>query len=358
MRILQCIYDSPANPWVGGGGAKRVRHLLSRLHHKGHSIEILCGNFPGARLKSQWNGIHCRLTGVDTPSYALSTLSYALHARQLLWKLSPQFDLIIEDFAPWNPIFSFKNRNKTPAIVQVQNFLGRSISSKFPIIGYPIEMLEARYPAMFKHRVFVNQSLVSAFNVSGEVIPMGVEDEALDLPMTTGNYVGFLGRIDFAQKGIPDLVEALRLSGLPAVFAGRGPDEQKLVELIKDLAHVEWIGPVEGEEKWKFLSQSRVIAMPSRFEGQPLVSLEAAAAGKPIIASDIRELNFISKNNFGIQIDTTNHHQFASNLNKLFSDEEICRDYGISGREFARPRTWNAMGDRFESFCHSIVRDS
>jgi len=45
------------------------------------------------------------------------------------------------------------------------------------------------------------------------------------------------------------------------------------------------LGWVSEEEKWKLLQTAGVLIVPSSFEGQPMVILEALAAGCPVVAS-------------------------------------------------------------------------
>lgn len=46
------------------------------------------------------------------------------------------------------------------------------------------------------------------------------------------------------------------------------------------------LGWVTEEEKWKLLQTAGVLIVPSEYEGQPMVILEALAAGCPVIASE------------------------------------------------------------------------
>ncbi len=56
-------------------------------------------------------------------------------------------------------------------------------------------------------------------------------------------------------------------------------------------AGIKGLGWVTEQEKYRLLQESTAILIPSKFEGQPLVMLEALAAGCPVIASDkIHEL--------------------------------------------------------------------
>ena len=51
-------------------------------------------------------------------------------------------------------------------------------------------------------------------------------------------------------------------------------------------AGIKGLGWVSEQEKFRLLQESAAILIPSKFEGQPLVMLEALAAGCPVIASD------------------------------------------------------------------------
>ena len=50
--------------------------------------------------------------------------------------------------------------------------------------------------------------------------------------------------------------------------------------------HVKPLGWVSEEEKRTLLATAKALIVPSQFEGQPLVILEALAANCPVVASD------------------------------------------------------------------------
>ena len=70
------------------------------------------------------------------------------------------------------------------------------------------------------------------------------------------NYFLFIGRIDYYQKGLHELLaiaEQLKktLPNYKIIIAGDGPDKTRLLnEIAKlDLYNIEYIGKVEGEKK-------------------------------------------------------------------------------------------------------------
>jgi glycosyltransferase involved in cell wall biosynthesis len=106
--------------------------------------------------------------------------------------------------------------------------------------------------------------------------------------------VVFLGRFDLHQKGLDWLVEVLRARPPWALnchwsFQGRGPGEPLLQELASALGphrvQILPFGPIEDA-----LAENDVLLLPSRYEGVPLVALEAASHHVPVVASRETEL--------------------------------------------------------------------
>jgi glycosyltransferase involved in cell wall biosynthesis len=106
--------------------------------------------------------------------------------------------------------------------------------------------------------------------------------------------VVFLGRFDIHQKGLDWLVGVLRARPPWAMqchwsFQGRGPGEPLLQELASALGphrvRILPFGPIEDT-----LAASDVLLLPSRYEGVPLVALEAASRGVAIVASHETDL--------------------------------------------------------------------
>ena len=114
---------------------------------------------------------------------------------------------------------------------------------------------------------------------------------ALGLP--GGELIGIAGRISFKQKGQDTFVEAARLlarrrPGLRFVVAGEGRDRERLVQMVDRSGAGDrffMLGQVSPIDD--FLGAVDAIAIPSRFEGLPVIALEALAAGTPGIAADI-----------------------------------------------------------------------
>lgn len=102
--------------------------------------------------------------------------------------------------------------------------------------------------------------------------------------------VGYVGRFALHQKGLDWLAQTLLEEPALAqacrwLFQGRGPGEPLLQTLASSLGphRVEVVpfAPIE-----QALARSDLLLLPSRYEGLPLVALEATARGWPVVASD------------------------------------------------------------------------
>ena len=105
---------------------------------------------------------------------------------------------------------------------------------------------------------------------------------------SSSRTVLFVGRLSI-EKGIRQLLDAwgaAKMGDLTLVVVGDGPLRPSLE--ARSPANVRFIGRLPGNEVEQLMLSSRAMIFPSVwYEGQPMVLLEALAAGLPLIASDI-----------------------------------------------------------------------
>lgn len=140
--------------------------------------------------------------------------------------------------------------------------------------------------------------------------------------------IGTLSRVD-PVKGLDLLIEALSYVTFPFILkiAGNGnlEYENMLKEKIFNLGlfqHVEWVGWQSGNQKFLYLQQLDLLAIPSYTENFSMVAIEALAVGTPVLVSDqVGLFNTISKHNWG-WVTELSVKEIASNLKKVYEFAE------------------------------------
>ncbi len=102
----------------------------------------------------------------------------------------------------------------------------------------------------------------------------------------------YIGELLFA-KGIDTLIEALALlrdrheRRLSLLVVGSGPDAEALAALARERSLDRQVTFEPPQPIRNVLARSDLMVMPSRAESLPYVVLEAAAAGHPLVATDV-----------------------------------------------------------------------
>lgn len=363
MKILHLIYDHINNPWVGGGGAVRVYEICKRLSAGGHEVTVLSGRFPGAR-DYQEQGLCYKFVG-NEKNYILSTFSYAFKAARFVKKYGDQFDIIVEDFAPWNPVFS-SFLTKRPVVLHVNHKEGWNIIKRRSIPGIPFFLIEVFYPRFFHNITALSAETRRKINRSDAVIvPPGIDSALLDGLAPSGdsdaedNYILYIGRLHIRNKGLDTLLYAMRGIDSKLLLIGKGKDEDMLKKMARELAlkNLEFLGFIREDEKIKLLRKTKLFVLPSRFEGWGIVVLEAAACGIPVVVSDIPELHYAVEAGFGQSFRTGDSGDLAGKIQNLIENTELRREMGLKARLYAQQFTWDSIATTYEKFLLKVAAE-
>ncbi len=146
------------------------------------------------------------------------------------------------------------------------------------------------------------------------------------------------GRIE-AQKGHAVLLEAAakimpRWPRLRLLFAGDGSLRPHLEMHARNLElEAKWLGRQPNIERW--LAAATVVALPSWYEGLPLVLLEALAMARPVAASHVDGVpEIIRDGQTGRLFTAGDSAQLAEILNDLLADPGAAQRLGRQGRRW------------------------
>lgn len=104
-----------------------------------------------------------------------------------------------------------------------------------------------------------------------------------------GDYVFFFGRLSY-EKGIITLLKAMTEVDAPLIIAGTGPEEEKIVETVRQLGlseRVKLVGFQTGQALQDYIANAGCVVIPSEwYEASGYTACEAQAIGKPVVVTD------------------------------------------------------------------------
>jgi glycosyltransferase involved in cell wall biosynthesis len=174
---------------------------------------------------------------------------------------------------------------------------------------------------------------LSAPHVHSEIVPNAVFVDDSFLPADeTDELVVFAGEIGM-RKGADVLCRAWQL------VAQRRPEARCLmVGPAADFTppgaeRLEVRPPVDPIEMKALLRQARVVALPSRAEGMPLVLTEAMSQGRPFVSTPVGGIPELAGGG-GILVPVDDEIGLADRLTDLLADPGLARRIGERGRRF------------------------
>jgi glycosyltransferase involved in cell wall biosynthesis len=369
MKIIHIIYDDMNNPWLGGGGARRTFEIYRRFAPE-HSVTVLTGRYPKSSSHEVIGNVKYVRLGLPF-SYLLSRISFAKSV--LIYLLFHKSDVIVEDYTAFSPCFSFLFGRRRTVIASLQNLHSqKAAKGKGFLKAVGAEIFDRIAFAGFRYFTGVSPLLANTAEKRSSrarkcsFIGVGIDESLYSVkrePFTGKSaYALYFGRIEIYQKGIDVLLRAFAgLKNVPKlIFAGGGADFDKLRPMSVELGvidRIETTGKFTQEQKLDLLAHSLFVVMPSRFEGYPVVPLEAMASGNAFIGTKIPgNIEVVGDN--GILVEKDNVAQLRDAMYMLAHNAGRRKDFERSGREYSRKFTWASVSNEFEEFIKNCNSDA
>jgi glycosyltransferase involved in cell wall biosynthesis len=241
-----------------------------------------------------------------------------------------------------------------------------------PIIGALLRLLLNRPKQFVLVQNPDDRDGVLSLGIAAERIVLipgsGVDVQALQpMPEPQGPpTVAYVGRL-LADKGIHALIRALRLlrtrgSNVELLLAGT-PDPANPASVSNQEAAswgqepgITWLGHVDDiSALW---AGAHIAVLPSRREGLPKSLLEAAACGRPMIATDVpgcREVVHPGKT--GVLVPVDDERALADAIEALAASQELRARYGAAARQLAVERfSAHAIGAQTVDLYRRLMR--
>jgi glycosyltransferase involved in cell wall biosynthesis len=189
----------------------------------------------------------------------------------------------------------------------------------------------------------------------------GVPDVSVDKPAARPRataVIGAAGRLE-PQKGFDVLLRALRdVEGAVLVLIGEGSEHEHLRSLARRLElsdRIVWHG--WSDDVRSFLPSFDVFVLPSRFEGFPLVVLEALLAETAVVATDVGSVReAVRPGETGLLVPPDDPAALAAAIQRLLADAALRRRLATRARELVLERfTAEHMARSFHALYEELL---
>jgi teichuronic acid biosynthesis glycosyltransferase TuaC len=172
--------------------------------------------------------------------------------------------------------------------------------------------------------------------------------------------VAFAGQL-IAAKGVFDLLRAVeRLKRLRPSLLLAGPASNAIARVVASL-HIDArvMGTLPHDKLARVFAACDVVALPSYYEGLPVVICEAMLAGRPVIASSVGGVpEIVADGERGLLVAPGDVESLERKLELLARDRALGEQMGRAGHEFARTHlTWSVNAAQYDSLYRQVATE-
>lgn len=359
MKIAQVTPYDISQP---GGVSEHIGHLREEFTRLGHDVVVLAPRSKqgGLEVGEKFYGVGRTVSIPGNGSKVRLTFDVTLYAavKELMGR--EQFDIVHlhEPLTPVLPYMVLLNsravniatfhafRATNPwyaAFKPYMSFVLSRLDAKIAVSEPAREMVEAHFEGPYK--VIPNGIDVSQYSKKVEPFPWAFDGTPRIL---------FVGRFDETRKGFKYLLRALPLvqQQFPQarlMVVGTGDPERFDGLMERERVHgVDFIGYVSREELPRYYASSEVFCAPSiSGESFGIVLLEAAASGRPVVATNIPGYaSVLTNEQEALLVDPRNPQALALALVRVLADQDLQRRLAAHGPITAAQYAWPKVAAR------------
>jgi rhamnosyl/mannosyltransferase len=332
------------------GGIPSVIAMLARLPRPGFDTEVLVARERGVARKYKFEGAGVEAVGsigmlMSMPLAPMYPLRLARRAKD--------FDIIIHH-APF-PLMDMGIMlmpKSCPIVIHWHaEVIGRPALMKILAPLFRRSLKRADKIIVSHGAIVENSPFLREFAEKCIVVPYGcdlaywsdlseVQREAVDrLQQQHPRLVVAIGRL-VSYKGYEVFLRAIRDVDAEAIIIGDGPLKADLTDLATQLGildRVRFLGVLPPDEVKQYLHAAKVLAFPSVTEAEAfgLVQLEAMAAGKPVVNTDLPTAvpHVARDGKEGFTVPPNDPAAFALSLRRLLDQPDLAARLGEAGKE-------------------------
>ncbi|MBU0957969.1 MAG: glycosyltransferase family 4 protein [Nanoarchaeota archaeon] len=377
---MNILIENPNFYPLLGGVETYMDNVSQEFMKKGHKVTILCSNPDNKEKKVEYYK-KIKIVRYETPVLRKGLVwSWPLaHQKIIGEKLKEmlekeKYDLVITRSVIFiKPNLKFFDKEKIfyippcvmkeffgkmlkhiPMKIFMKYYLNSKLLSKMEKNGVKKVQYVLPLSKMVKNRI-IKRYKVSEKNV--KVVNPGIDYKKFKTVDLKNNNVISVGRLS-SEKNVISLIEAFKYvkNGNLIIVGGGGDYEKKLRDLTlmyKLENKIKFVGWQKNPEK--FLKESSVFVLPSKYESFGHVFLEAMASGIPCVAfkPDGKKIitaadEIIKEGKTGFLV--KDEKEMAEKIDLLLGDEELRKKMGKAGRKEVEKYSWEKTAKEILKF--------
>ena len=363
-----------------GGYIKNIHELARRLCKKGYSVDVITCNTENSALQEIIDGVNVyRIPSWDVlggnypvPKPCFTSLKMILEIfRKDYDVINTQTRFFFICFIGWLisllkgiPLIHLERGTRHSVLdSEITTFIGRLYDHTIGtlIVKTASLNLGVSKPAVdfMKHlgakdgKVMYNGIDVSMFENNDPVVK-GLNVDNSNVTVT------FIGRLIYA-KGVQDLITIFpELKGeVRLLIVGEGSYRKELEKLSKKVEerNIIFLGKKKTEEIPGILNITDIFVNPSYSEGLPTSVMEACAAGRAAVATDVGGTNEIIQNGeTGFLIAPENLEELKKKITFLIENPGLRKEVGSKAREYVKNKfSWDEIVEKWVKEIEMVI---
>lgn len=363
--------DEVFYPFVGGGEIF-LHEVGKRLVKKGHEVDVITCAVRGSPKEEEIDGINVkRICSIGKLDF-ISRIPYEIK------RLGRDYD-VLASTSPLSRFVCNRARGNSKFLGMVFAYWGDSWEEfEAPGIAQLKSWLERRSLTKPEFDMIISSN--EAFRATAErlgikadvkVVPSGVDtsrfmkgksgeagESAARLKKKYGlegkKVILFVGRV-IKIKGLEYAIRALEGTDYALLIVGDGPGLERLQNIARSLG-VELVCAGKADPT-PFYHACDLFTLPSIMEGCPLTILEAFAAGKPVVASNVAGIPEILRDGKdGLLIEPKDVNGLKEAFGRLLEDDNYHKTVSESARSRAKQYDWSVVSDKMSLALDSLCK--